>query len=86
VAELGPWQVWPGKGYNARPFWQLTRRNPAWSLSQEYLMTPSKRDVRRFYDEERAKAEAARLNAATGVPVADAQTFAPYTPMEGSKP
>lgn len=77
MADIGPWQVWPGKGYDARPFWQLTRRNPAWALSQEFLLTATRRDVRRFYDKAKADAEAAKLNAAAGVTVVRDQTEAP---------
>lgn len=61
-AGIGAWEVWPGKGYNSRPFWTLMRRNPAWALGWESLTTPSKRGERRFYDETKAKAFAGKLN------------------------
>jgi hypothetical protein len=67
--SIGPWEVSPGQGHNARPFWQLTRRNPEWRFGREYLLTASKRDARRFYVRAKADAAAVTLNATDGVKV-----------------
>jgi hypothetical protein len=64
-AAIGPWEVWPGKGFSSRAFWVLARRNPAWRLGREYLLNASRRDERRFYAQDKADAEAARRNRAS---------------------
>lgn len=63
-AAIGPWEVAAGKGYNSRRFWVLTRSNPAWRLARESLLNASGRDERRFYVQDKADVEAARLNKA----------------------
>lgn len=65
--ELGAWEVGPGDtSYSLRNFWTVRRRNPAkkgWHRGWETLLSKAGHQHRRFYSEDAAHKEAAKLNA-----------------------
>ena len=65
---VGPWEVQFGRTYSGVSHYKLTRRNSAWLGGLETLLTPKACNIKRFRDRTKADAEAARLNAAAGVP------------------
>ena len=68
--EIGEWTSSGDRGYNSRPFWVVHRYNRRFMFSIQYLST--KTDRKRFYNEERAVAMAAKLNAESVQKDADA--------------
>jgi hypothetical protein len=60
----GPWKVEGCQTYGGRHYWAVWKHNPKMYGGQQYLLNTSGTDRKRFYEEAKAEAEAARLNGA----------------------
>jgi hypothetical protein len=60
--SVEPWGVEGCWSYRGRNYWVLWQRNPAVYGGRQYLMSKGFSDRKRFYDEAKAEAAAAKLN------------------------